>query len=156
MNSKKSIIMVMALAVVGAVLFFSINVSPVVSFLVGVVATTLILSTSASPSAQASSSDTLDKEATSTQTLYVGNLPYKANESNVRQIFSEYGDVLAVRLMKDKRTGKRRGFGFVVVAEADTDNIISNLNEKDYMQRTLKVRVANDPKHPEGGMSEQD
>ncbi len=146
----------MALAVVGAVLFFSINVSPVVSFLVGVVATTLILSTSASPSAQASSSDTLDKEATSTQTLYVGNLPYKANESNVRQIFSEYGDVLAVRLMKDKRTGKRRGFGFVVVAEADTDNIISNLNEKDYMQRTLKVRVANDPKHPEGGMSEQD
>lgn len=143
--------MVMVLAVVGAVLFFYFNVSPIVSFLVGVVATTLILSTSSST--QASSSN---KETASTQTLYVGNLPYKANESNVRQIFSEYGEVFAVRLMKDKRTGKRRGFGFVVVAEADTDSIINNLNEKDYMQRTLKVRVANDPKHPEGEMSELD
>jgi RNA recognition motif-containing protein len=76
-------------------------------------------------------------------------LPYKANESHVRQLFSEYGEVFAVRLMKDKRTGKRRGFGFVVVASKDTDSVIETLNDHDYMQRTLKVRVANDPKHPE-------
>ncbi|OEF26131.1 RNA recognition motif domain-containing protein [Vibrio rumoiensis] len=150
MNSKKSTIMVIALAVLGTALFFSVDINPVVSFLVGVVATTLILSVSSS--AQSSS----NSEKASTQTLYVGNLPYKANESNVRQAFSEHGEVFAVRLMKDKRTGKRRGFGFVVVAESDADNVISALNEKDYMQRTLKVRVANDPKHPEGGMSELD
>ncbi|GLT13246.1 RNA recognition motif domain-containing protein [Vibrio algivorus] len=151
MNSKKSTILVIALAVLGTIIF-SLDVIPAWgSFLIGVVATFFITSTSSSSTQSQSSS-----EKASTQTLYVGNLPYKANESNVRQLFSEYGEVFAVRLMKDKRTGKRRGFGFVVVAESDTDSVISSLNEKDYMQRTLKVRVANDPKHPETGESQQD
>lgn len=143
--------MVIAIAIIGAVIFFMTDVVPAWgSFLIGVIATFVVTSKSSSTQSQDSS------EKASTQTLYVGNLPYKANESNVRQLFSEYGEVFAVRLMKDKRTGKRRGFGFVVVAESDTDSVISSLNEKDYMQRTLKVRVANDPKHPESGMTEQD
>lgn len=151
MNSKKSTILVIALAVLGTVIFSLTNVIPAWgSFLIGVVATFFITSTSSSTQSQSSS------DKASTQTLYVGNLPYKANESNVRQLFSEHGEVFAVRLMKDKRTGKRRGFGFVVVAESDTDSVISSLNEKDYMQRTLKVRVANDPKHPETGESQLD
>ncbi len=58
--------------------------------------------------------------------------------------------------MKDKRTGKRRGFGFVVMAAADAKPAIAKLNEKEYMERTLKVRIANDPKHPDGGKLEQD
>jgi RNA recognition motif-containing protein len=82
----------------------------------------------------------------STSTLYVGNLPYKANESNVKELFSKHGEVFAVRLMKDKRTGKRRGFGFVVMAASDAPAAIEALNENEYMQRTLKVRIANDPK----------
>ncbi len=140
--------MVIAIAVLGAVIFSVTDVIPAWgSFLIGVIATFVVTANSSSSQSQDSS------EKASTQTLYVGNLPYKANESNVRQLFSEYGEVFAVRLMKDKRTGKRRGFGFVVVAESDTDGVISALNEKDYMQRTLKVRVANDPKH-EGGMAE--
>lgn len=143
--------MIIALAVLGTALFFSLNtIHPAISFLIGVVATVFIQSVSTSTQSSSNS------EKASTQTLYVGNLPYKANESNVRQVFSEHGEVFAVRLMKDKRTGKRRGFGFVVVAESDADEVIAALNEKDYMQRTLKVRVANDPKHPEGGMSELD
>lgn len=143
--------MVIAIAVLGAVLFSLTDAIPAWgSFLIGVVITFLIKSNSSSSPSQDSS------EKASTQTLYVGNLPYKANESNVRQLFAEHGEVFAVRLMKDKRTGKRRGFGFVVVAESDADGVISALNEKDYMQRTLKVRIANDPKHPEGGVAEQD
>jgi RNA recognition motif-containing protein len=62
--------------------------------------------------------------------------------------------VFAVRLMKDKRTGKRRGFGFVVMAATHAQSAIDALNEHDYMQRTLKVRIANDPKHPEEDMDE--
>jgi RNA recognition motif-containing protein len=57
--------------------------------------------------------------------------------------------------MKDKRTGKRRGFGFVVVAAADAKAAIDALNEHEYMQRTLKVRIANDPKSSEEN-TEQD
>ena len=83
-----------------------------------------------------------DNVEVKTKTLYVGNLPYKANESVVRELFSEQGRVFNVRLLKDKNTGKRRGFGFVEMAEADADRAIAALNEKEFQQRTLKVRAA--------------
>lgn len=148
MDSKKTIFLIITVAVLGAVVFSQIMVSPAVSFIIGVIATAAVLNISSS------TSSTVSKGKPSTKTLYVGNLPYKANEANVRQLFSEYGEVFAVRLMKDKRTGKRRGFGFVVVASSDAEKTISSLNDKDYMQRTLKVRIANDPKHPESEASQ--
>ena len=76
------------------------------------------------------------------KTLYVGNLPYRANEAAVRSLFSEYGLVQSVRLMKDKNTGKRRGFGFVEIAAKDADKAIDALNDTEFQQRTLKVREA--------------
>ncbi|MFT5816220.1 MAG: hypothetical protein ACI9VT_003998 [Psychroserpens sp.] len=79
---------------------------------------------------------------TSISTLYVGNLPYRANEAAVRELFSEYGQVQSVRLMKDKHTGKRRGFGFVEISAADADDAVSSLNDSEFQQRTLKVREA--------------
>ncbi len=86
------------------------------------------------------------EQATSqeTCTLYVGNLPYRTNEIAVRELFAEQGQVLSVRLMKDKATGKRRGFGFVEMPVADAAKAIAALNDKEYQQRTLKVREAND------------
>ena len=82
------------------------------------------------------------------KTLYVGNLPYRANESSVRSLFSEYGSVHSVRLMKDKQTGKRRGFGFVEIAAEDADNAINSLNDSEFQQRTLKVREAKERPEP--------
>jgi len=41
-------------------------------------------------------------------TLYVGNLPYRANEEAVRELFQKFGTVINVRLMKDRQTGRRR------------------------------------------------
>ena len=76
------------------------------------------------------------------KTLYVGNLPYRANEAAVRKLFSEHGIVHSVRLMKDKNTGKRRGFGFVEMAAADSTGAITALNDSEFQQRTLKVREA--------------
>lgn len=75
-------------------------------------------------------------------TLYVGNLPYRANETSVRDLFSNHGKVHSVRLMKDKHTGKRRGFGFVEMASGDLNKAISALNDSEFQQRTLKVREA--------------
>jgi len=76
------------------------------------------------------------------KTLYVGNLPYRANEAAVRELFANYGNVESVRLMKDKHTGKRRGFGFVEMSSTDLDNAIAALNDSEFQQRTLKVREA--------------
>lgn len=56
--------------------------------------------------------------------------------------------------MKDKRTGKRRGFGFVVMSSLDADSAIEQLNNKEYGQRTLKVREANEPKNADTDISE--
>ena len=54
----------------------------------------------------------------------------------------EQGKVFNVRLLKDKNTGKRRGFGFVEMAETDADKAINQLNDSEFQQRTLKVREA--------------
>lgn len=81
-----------------------------------------------------------------TQTLYVGNLPYRANETAVRELFAQYGHVVSVRLLKDKHTGKRRGFGFVEMSEQGALTAQNALNEQEFQHRTLKVRPANDRK----------
>ena len=80
--------------------------------------------------------------AGATATLYVGNLPYKANEEAVRELFQQSGTVVNVRLMKDRQTGRRRGFGFVEVAAKDANRMIQKLNDFEYEGRTLKVREA--------------
>ncbi|MBU2924877.1 RNA-binding protein [Colwellia sp. 1_MG-2023] len=87
------------------------------------------------------SSDT-ENNTNDLKTLYVGNLPYRANETAVRELFSTYGHVESVRLMKDKHTGKRRGFGFVEMSASDLEKAITALNDAEFEQRTLKVREA--------------
>lgn len=99
--------------------------------------------------ANASYSD--DKDG-NVKTLYVGNLPYRANETAVRELFSAQGTVHSVRLMKDKHTGKRRGFGFVEISAADADSAVEALNDTEFQQRTLKVREAKE--RPEQGVEE--
>ena len=80
----------------------------------------------------------------SSTTLYVGNLPYRANEQAVRDHFSEQGKVFSVRLMKDRRTGKRKGYGFVEIDSRVADKVIRSLNDSIFQERTLKVRLAKD------------
>ncbi|GAL07855.1 RNA-binding protein [Photobacterium aphoticum] len=142
--SNQTLLPVLAIAIVGGILFTAIlTFSSGIAFALGVLCTAFVLPriSSFQPS-----STTQDDTTQASKTLYVGNLPYRANENEVKQLFSEHGEVFAVRLMKDKRTGKRRGFGFVVMNSKDADNAIDNLNNKEYGQRTLKVREANEPK----------
>ena len=99
----------------------------------------IVKSSTSSRSSTDSNTNVADEDV---RTLYVGNLPYRANETAVRELFSNHGAVLSVRLMKDKHTGKRRGFGFVEMAADDLDTAISALNDTEFQQRTLKVREA--------------
>ncbi|AJR06919.1 RNA-binding protein [Photobacterium gaetbulicola] len=139
--SKQSLMPVLAIAVVGGLVFSFLPILPGIAFALGAICTALIL-----PLIPAKNSFIEHTSSQASKTLYVGNLPYRANESEVKKLFSEHGEVFAVRLMKDKRTGKRRGFGFVVMSSSDAENAISQLNDKEYGQRTLKVREANEPK----------
>ena len=77
-------------------------------------------------------------------TLYVGNLPYRADEAAVQEHFEQQGEVVSVRLMKDRRTGKRKGYGFVEMNSKGANKAIKNLNDSIFQERTLKVRLAKD------------
>jgi RNA-binding proteins (RRM domain) len=154
MKSPVNFALIICIAVLGAIIINLMGmISPAIAFAAGAIISGLACLYLPLPDFKPSTQDapepnTADNEEESPQskTLYVGNLPYRANENDVRTLFSEHGEVFAVRLMKDKRTGKRRGFGFVVMAAAHADDAINALNNNVYGERTLKVREANEPK----------
>ncbi len=76
--------------------------------------------------------------------LFVGNLPFKTSQDELRQLFSSYGTVNAVRIVRDRQTGRPRGFGFVEMAEGSADKAIRALNGSEFGGRTLKVNIADD------------
>lgn len=80
-------------------------------------------------------------------TLYVGNLAYKANEETVQEYFEKVANVKSVRLVKDKRTGRRKGFGFIEINSGDVNQFIDKLNESEFMERSIIVRPANEKQH---------
>lgn len=80
-------------------------------------------------------------------TLYIGNLAYKANEKLVQEHFEAVGTIKSVRLVKDKKTGRRKGFGFVEVSESDEAMFIEKMNETEFMERNIIVRPANEKQH---------
>jgi RNA recognition motif-containing protein len=74
--------------------------------------------------------------------IYVGNLPYRTTEDEVREIFAEHGSVLSVNLINDRETGQPRGFGFVEMDDNGADAAIEALNNSPMGGRTLKVNEA--------------
>ncbi len=145
MKSGTSVLLSIAVAILGYLVIYlsKVELSAPLSFALGALASGILIQfigakKSAAPGSAESSGDF------ATTTLYVGNLPYRANEMAIRTLFSEHGKVLSVRLMKDKHTGKRRGFGFVEMPEKDAQNAIKALNEKEFQERSLKVREANE------------
>ncbi|MCF8085718.1 MAG: RNA-binding protein [Desulfohalobiaceae bacterium] len=74
--------------------------------------------------------------------MYVGNLPYSSSEDDVRELFSQYGDVGDVNVVRDRETGKSRGFGFVEMGQDQADEAMSNLDGSKFGGRTLKVNEA--------------
>jgi RNA recognition motif-containing protein len=74
--------------------------------------------------------------------IYVGNLPFTADEAAVRTLFSAHGAVESVALITDRDTGQPRGFGFVEMSNADASRAIQNLNGHQMDGRALKVNEA--------------
>lgn len=83
--------------------------------------------------------------------IYVGNLPFSANETEVRALFSQHGTVESVSLPTDRETGRPRGFGFVEMSQADAARAIQNLNGYSMNGRPLRVNEAQDKPRTGGG-----
>lgn len=75
--------------------------------------------------------------------IYVGNLSYDVTESDLNQVFSEYGTVKRIQLPTDRETGRMRGFGFVEMGtETEESAAIEALDGAEWMGRDLKVNKA--------------
>ena len=74
--------------------------------------------------------------------LYVGNLDYSTSDEELKELFSAYGEVENVKIIKTAE-GKPRGFAFVeMVAEDSAENAAKNLNQSSFKNRTLVVNEA--------------
>jgi cold-inducible RNA-binding protein len=75
--------------------------------------------------------------------LYIGNLPYTATEDDVKNHFSQAGTVTSVALIKDRATGRAKGFGFVEMSTAEeAQKAITMFHGQDFMGRTVTVNIA--------------
>ncbi len=80
---------------------------------------------------------------TSNKKLYVGSLPYSVTEDELRELFSQFGDIESVRIITDKFTGQSKGFGFVeMVNPDDAQRAVEGMNGKALGGRTLIVNDA--------------
>ena len=84
--------------------------------------------------------------------IYVGNLSFDVSENDLEQAFGEFGAVASVSILKDKRTGESKGFGFVEMPEvSEGQSAIEAMNGKELMGRELKVDQAKErPVRPGG------
>lgn len=75
--------------------------------------------------------------------IYVGNLSFNTDDDQLNQIFTPFGQVSSARVIKDKFTGRSRGFGFVEMDNnEEADKAIAGLNGKEVDGRALKVSEA--------------
>ncbi len=79
--------------------------------------------------------------------IYVGNLNYKVREEELQQVFEQYGSVTSVKVIKDKHTGRSKGFGFVEMKNDDeAQRAIEGLNNTEVFNRKIIASVAKEPK----------
>ena len=84
-------------------------------------------------------------------TIYVGNLSFDAEREDLVDLFGQYGQVRQCSLPLDRETGRKRGFAFVELADADSEQrAIDDLQDVEWMGRMIRVNKAT-PREGGGG-----
>jgi RNA recognition motif-containing protein len=75
--------------------------------------------------------------------IYVANIPWKASEEQLKELFAQFGDVSSAKIIMDKVTQRSRGFGFVEMSDESAGrNAINELNGRDFLGKNLVVNEA--------------
>jgi RNA recognition motif-containing protein len=74
--------------------------------------------------------------------IFVSNINYATKDYELQDLFSEFGEVSSVKIITDKETGRSRGFGFIEMEDAEGQQAIEALNEKEFNGKTLNVSEA--------------
>ena len=81
-----------------------------------------------------------------TKKLFVGNISWNATVEDLQALFAEYGEVLECIIIKDRESGRSKGFGFVTFVNGeDADKAVDALHEQDFQGRNLVVNEARPP-----------
>ena len=75
--------------------------------------------------------------------IFVSNISFKVKEHSLSELFSPYGEVTSVRIIKDKETRRSKGYGFVEMPnDAEGQKAIDSLNGTEYFERSILVSLA--------------
>ncbi|MFN4147258.1 MAG: RNA recognition motif domain-containing protein [Runella sp.] len=75
--------------------------------------------------------------------IYVANVPFRASDDDLRELFEQYGEVSSARIVTDRDTGRSRGFAFVEMPnDSEGNQAISQLNDLEFKGRNLVVNEA--------------
>lgn len=75
--------------------------------------------------------------------IYIGNLPYSVSEEDLRDAFSQFGQVQSANIITDKFSGRSKGFGFVDMPnDSEAHKAIDAMNDQPFKGRTIKVNEA--------------
>jgi RNA recognition motif-containing protein len=76
-------------------------------------------------------------------TIYVGNLSYRVKEEEISELFADFGAVKSVNIIRDKMSGRSKGFAFVEMEkDSDAAAAIEALNETEFAERNIIVNKA--------------
>ena len=78
--------------------------------------------------------------------IFVGGLPFKVDEGELREIFEKYGELTSVKLIVDKQSGRSKGFGFVEMDDEAGQQAIEALDGTELYGRKIGVRISEDKK----------
>ena len=83
--------------------------------------------------------------------IFVSNISFKVREQALAELFSTYGEVTSVRIIKDKETKRSKGYGFVEMAnDAEANAAINALNGTSHFERSIVVAEAKGKKESTG------
>lgn len=75
--------------------------------------------------------------------IFISNLSFRVDDEDLKQLFAEYGDLSSAKVIKDRYTGKSRGFGFVeMVNDDEAKKAIEELDRAEYDGKVITVSVA--------------
>lgn len=77
-----------------------------------------------------------------TMSMYVGNLPFSADQLSLQSLFEPFGEVVSARVMSDRETGRSRGFGFVEMETSAAKKAMSSLDGTELDGRKLRINEA--------------
>lgn len=84
-----------------------------------------------------------------TMNIFISNISFKVREQALSELFSQYGEVTSVRIIKDKETRRSKGYGFVEMAnDAEANTAINALNGTEHYERNIVVAEAKGKKEP--------